>query len=167
MAPANVMIDVERGGRHSERAGRGEPWRRVEAAVVDILGQEHISLTVRDIEKTAKWYEQVLGLTRQSSNTDEVQGWKKVRMTHLPSGMRLNFTEHFANSGAAFDERRTGLDHLAFRVASRQEMEAWVAHFDRLGVEHSPIKEGRNGYILTFRDPDNIQLELSAVASAA
>jgi len=40
------------------------------------------------------------------------------------------------------------------------EVHVWVAHFDRVGVAHSPIAEDPFGPVLVFRDPDNIQLEL-------
>ena len=52
------------------------------------------------------------------------------------------------------------MDHLAFTVADREVLEAWVRRFDELGVDHSPIKEGATGWLTTFRDPDNIQFEM-------
>ena len=73
--------------------------------------------------------------------------------------MLLGLLTHRTNQGDAFSEYRTGLDHLEFGVASRQELEAWKARLDDLGIKHSPIKERPTSLILTFRDPDNIQLE--------
>jgi glyoxylase I family protein len=61
-----------------------------------------------------------------------------------------------------FHEDRCGLDHLAFRVAGKAELDDAAAHLDELGVEHEPIKEIGPSYILEFRDPDNIALELTA-----
>ena len=61
-----------------------------------------------------------------------------------------------------FDEDRTGLDHLAFRVAGEAELDAAAEHLDGLGIEHEPIKDIGMMYILEFRDPDNIALELVA-----
>ena len=49
-----------------------------------------------------------------------------------------------------FDENRVGLDHLNFSIDSREELDRAA----RL-------------YILAFRDPDNIQLELSAPHGSA
>jgi glyoxylase I family protein len=37
-----------------------------------------------------------------------------------------------------------------------------AAHLDELGVEHQPVKDIGPSYILEFRDPDNIALELTA-----
>ena len=64
-----------------------------------------------------------------------------------------------------FDENRAGLDHLAFRVASRAELDDAAKHLDGLGIAHEPVKDIGPGYILEFRDPDNIALELSAPKS--
>jgi glyoxylase I family protein len=59
----------------------------------------------------------------------------------------------------AFDERRVGLDHLAFRVADRDELEDWVKHLDTHGVPHTGIIDTGYGPTVVFRDPDNMQLE--------
>ena len=63
-----------------------------------------------------------------------------------------------------FDENRVGLDHLSFNVASRDELERAVQIFDRRGVPHGEIKtlSSFGIYVLPFRDPDNIQIELTA-----
>jgi catechol 2,3-dioxygenase-like lactoylglutathione lyase family enzyme len=64
-----------------------------------------------------------------------------------------------------FDEHRVGLDHLAMRVSDLADLEAWARHLDALGVVHSGIQdvEGqRGGPLIVLRDPDNIQLELTA-----
>ena len=61
-----------------------------------------------------------------------------------------------------FDEDRAGLDHIAFRLASKDELDSAAAHLDELGVAHEPVKDIGPSYILEFRDPDNIALELTA-----
>jgi len=65
-----------------------------------------------------------------------------------------------------FAEARTGLDHFGLAVPTRADLEAWQAHLQQLGVQHSPIADRPYGSVLVFRDPDNIQLELFAPASA-
>ena len=61
-----------------------------------------------------------------------------------------------------FDEDRTGLDHIAFRLGSKDELDSAATHLDEVGVEHEPVKDIGPSYILEFRDPDNIALELTA-----
>jgi glyoxylase I family protein len=83
---------------------------------------------------------------------------------HRPeTALDLGLDKHAANQGERFDEGRTGLDHVAFHVSDRSERDAWVAHFDRLGVPHSGICEFSEPVpfaVPVFRDPDNIHLEL-------
>jgi glyoxylase I family protein len=58
-----------------------------------------------------------------------------------------------------------GLDHLSFSVVSRQELEQALHLFDDHDVPHGEIKDLGTDlglYVLAFRDPDNIQLELTA-----
>ena len=61
-----------------------------------------------------------------------------------------------------FDERRPGLDHVSFGCASRAELAEWAARLDALGVAHGEIVDAGYGSGLSFRDPDNIALELFA-----
>jgi catechol 2,3-dioxygenase-like lactoylglutathione lyase family enzyme len=69
-----------------------------------------------------------------------------------------------APTGDRFDEDRVGLDHLSFNVASREELDRAVTLFDEKGVSHGEIKPlaGFGIFVLPFRDPDNIQIELTA-----
>jgi glyoxylase I family protein len=58
-----------------------------------------------------------------------------------------------------------GLDHTSFAVASRKVLEDAVALMDAHGVPDSEVPDLGEAFgiaILIFRDPDNIQLELSA-----
>jgi glyoxylase I family protein len=61
----------------------------------------------------------------------------------------------------SFDEFRSGLDHLEFLVAQRSDLDAWAAWLDELGIRRSGVKEPpyTANAMLTFRDPDDIQLE--------
>ena len=57
-----------------------------------------------------------------------------------------------------------GLDHIAFGFASRDELAEWAVRLDDLGVARSDIVDASYGSGLSFRDPDNIALELFAAA---
>jgi len=72
-----------------------------------------------------------------------------------------------APRGDRFDEDRVGLDHLSFNVSSKDELEQAARLFDERGVSHGDIKPlpGFGIYVLPFRDPDNIQIELTAPMS--
>jgi hypothetical protein len=61
------------------------------------------------------------------------------------------------------------LDHLSLNVASHAELANALTVFQERGIPHGEIKDlGDMGiYVLAFRDPDNIQIELSAPKSQA
>jgi glyoxylase I family protein len=123
-------------------------WRKV----------SHTSFSVRDAEASAEWSRRVLGLTE----IDRVHGadWHGILLLHPPSATVLEYQQHDAHQGERFDPRRTGLDHLGLQVSSRNALDEWMAHFGELGVDHSPIADRDYGSVLTFRDPDGIQLEM-------
>ena len=129
-----------------------------------ILGVHHVNLTVTDLDRSVAWYCDVLGLQRGWEVNDESTGHHKVALLVPDSTLRLVLSHHRNGSEEAFDETRTGLDHLAFTVADLADLEEWQRRFESKGVDHSPIKEGATGMLITFRDPDNIQLEMYTVS---
>ena len=126
----------------------------------EISGYHHLNLTVPDLERSAAWYTSVLGFQRAMELQGE--GWRKVLLMQPQSRLVLGLTAHAAGSQDEFEETRTGMDHVAFQVPSREDLDAWKAHFEECGVVHSPIKESAMGWLIVFRDPDNIQLEVYA-----
>jgi catechol-2,3-dioxygenase len=70
---------------------------------------------------------------------------------------------HFPDPAAGgFDERRPGLDHVAFGVGDRADLEKWARRLDELDVAHGGVVDAHYGSGLSFRDPDGIALELFA-----
>jgi glyoxylase I family protein len=124
-----------------------------------INGFGHIDLTVTDVERSARWWEEVLGF--QLVATRERQGFRVWNVFH-PSFLSIGLVSFDEPATARFDERAIGLDHLALRVPDRSTLEAWARHLDALGVTHSGVQEENGGPLIVFRDPDNIQLELWA-----
>ncbi len=122
-----------------------------------IEGFSHVSLSVTDHERSARWYDEVFGFST-IEKLDEPDYTESV-MVH-PTGAVLCLQQHRANPGEPFDPRRTGGDHLAFRVASRAELDEWTARLAELGVTQSPVADRSYGAVLCLRDPDGIQLEL-------
>lgn len=119
----------------------------------------HLRLTVTDVDRSRAFYTQVLGFELV---TELDPG---VFLSNGTLGLGIGPASGPAVAGDRFDENRVGLDHLSFGVASRQALEAAVQVLDERGVPHGEIKdlgEAFGLYILAFRDPDNIQLELSA-----
>lgn len=126
----------------------------------------HIRLTVTEIERSRCFYESVFGwpvLLEVPEGADEDT---RARMGFLFGGVIYDMGHGLLGlrpvAADRFDENRTGLDHLAFQLDSVTDLEAAAAHLDQLGIERGPVKDIGPAFILEFRDPDNIALELSA-----
>jgi catechol-2,3-dioxygenase len=119
----------------------------------------HVAVTVTDLETSEAWYSRVFGV---SPVLDEDTG--PFRHIVYQLGTTLFGLHGFPDlsSKDAFDERRPGLDHVAFGCASRDELVAWAAHLDSLDIVHGGIVDAGYGSGLSFRDPDNVALELFA-----
>jgi glyoxylase I family protein len=128
------------------------------------IGVHHINLSVADLERSAAWYRKVLRL-EEGWDIDDVEGrGRKKVLTHPGTAFRIVLSLHQSNDGSRFSEFKTGLDHVAFSIADRPQLDLWQAWFDEHDVEHSEIKEGATGWLITFRDLDNIQFEMYTVS---
>ena len=64
-----------------------------------------------------------------------------------------------------FSENRVGLYHISFNVARHADLERALLLFAAQNVPHGKIKDlgpALGIFVLALRDPDNIQLELTA-----
>ena len=121
----------------------------------------HIALTVTDLAVSVPWYERLLD-TRPVLDEDTA-GYHHT-VYQLPGATLLALHQHPSTTGHkdGFDEHRPGLDHLSFGVADRAELKEWQARLEELGIDHGGIADAHYGSALSFRDPDNIALELFA-----
>lgn len=127
-----------------------------------ITGIHHMSLTVRDAATSEAFYTRVFGFVRVLELEDTDGRGAKLVLADPVSGMILGFSVHASNDGSAFSEFKTGLDHVALGVASRAELDEWVARLDELGIDHSDVTPTGVGDLVSLRDPDNVQIELWA-----
>jgi catechol 2,3-dioxygenase-like lactoylglutathione lyase family enzyme len=130
----------------------------------------HLRLTVTDITRSREFYTSLLGFDVAVDSPPDDDPAAEAAKTVLWGGfvmVRGNLLlglRPVAPKGDRFDEDRVGLDHLSFNVASRDELDQAVTLFDEKGIPHGEIKTlaGFGIYVLPFRDPDNIQIELTA-----
>lgn len=119
----------------------------------------HVAVTVTDLERSEAWYTKVLGV---APVLDEDTGPFRHIVYELHGTLLGLHGFPKLNATAPFDERRPGLDHIAFGCANRDELVEWAERLDGMGIEHGGIKDAPYGSGLSFRDPDNIALELFA-----
>ncbi|MGD8586489.1 MAG: VOC family protein [Chloroflexota bacterium] len=131
------------------------------SAQLSLQGYHHATLTVTDINRSLDFYTGLLGLKviAELSATRTIVGNDNLvlAISEPPDpGQALE--------NDRFNENRIGLDHLSFAVDSRQEMERARQLLTDAGVTCGEIRDLTPfGFsVMAFRDPDNIQLELSA-----
>lgn len=120
----------------------------------------HVALTVSDVRRSQQFYTELLGFNFLTDFGPKVL---------LHNGSVLLALTPPADPAQAvandrFNENRIGLDHLSLSVASLADLEAASRLCDARGVSHGEIKPlAPFGIaVLAFRDPDNIQVELTA-----
>jgi catechol 2,3-dioxygenase-like lactoylglutathione lyase family enzyme len=130
----------------------------------------HLRLTVTDVNRSRDFYTRLLGFDVgvESPSPDDPAAEAMYKILWggvvLVRGNLLMGLRPVAPEGDRFDEDRVGLDHLSFAVPSRADLEAAAQLFAERGVTHGEITrlDSFGIDILPFRDPDNIQLELTA-----
>ena len=114
---------------------------------------DHVTLTVSNLDQTKKFYEQLFHtkFTKHKENS----------LNLLPVGIPVWFVQwekQYPND--RFDERRVGLDHIAFHLDKLEELEKFVKRLQQIGVKTAGLERFADKYpYVAFRDPDNIQTE--------
>ena len=122
-------------------------------------GVHHIRLIVTDPVRSRDFYTSLLNFTVAA---ELPPGFVLTNGTML-LGVTTPWDESQAIANDRFSCNRVGLDHLSFGVANRAELDKATALFKEHGIEHGEITDlpGFGITILSFSDPDGIQLELT------
>jgi glyoxylase I family protein len=136
-------------------------------------GIHHLRLTVTDVARSREFYTSLLGFDVAAESPPPGDPAAEALYPVLWGGIvmirgnLLMGLRPVAPPGDRFDEDRVGLDHLSFSVETRAELDEAVRLFDQRGVPHGEIRtlDGFGICVLPFRDPDNIQVELTSPIS--
>jgi glyoxylase I family protein len=128
---------------------------------IQASGIHHFTLTVTDLDRSVAFYRDLLGfqIVLDLGERKIMSNGSILLVVATPPDPVQ------ALAGDRFSENRVGLDHISFTVASRADLEEASRFFDNQGVAHGEIKDlgpDLGIYVMAFRDPDNIQLELTA-----
>lgn len=123
-----------------------------------------------DIERSREFYTSLLGfeVAVASPPTDDPSAAEVFKVLFggvvMSRGSLLMGLRPMAPSGDRFDPDRVGLDHLSFSVASQDDLDNAVLLLDAHGLRHGEITHLPSFGIdvLSFEDPDGLQLELTA-----
>ncbi len=125
-----------------------------------VAGVHHLTLSVTDVERSADWYQRLLGPAAVVRR--EGPDWVRIRM-EWPSGLVIGVTRHEGtSSGDEFDHARVGLDHVGLACSGEAEVREWATRLDDLGIAHGPVEDVPYGWAVTARDPDGIAIEFFA-----
>ena len=119
-----------------------------------IKGIHHIELSISDLNRSKIFYQKLPGFKIVAEYPDFVMFFNGY--------FYLGLTTHKNQSQGVFDEKHIGMDHLSFEVELRENLDEAQVIFAKEKIPHGKIKKLSNGvFVIAFRDPDNIQLELS------
>lgn len=114
---------------------------------------DHVTLTVSSLDRTKNFYERLF--------QTKLKKHKEHSFNLLPVGIPVWFVQWEKQYPRdRFDERRIGLDHIAFHLDTLEELEKFVKRLQEMGVKTAGLERfaGKYPYV-AFRDPDNIQAE--------
>ena len=123
-------------------------------------GVHHIRLIVTDPVRSRDFYTTFLNFTVAA----ELPPGFVLTDGHILLGVTSPWETSQALPDDRFSPNRVGLDHLSFSVANRAELHKAAALFEEHGVEHGEVRDlpPFGITILSFSDPDGIQVELTA-----
>ena len=127
---------------------------------ITTTGVHHIRLIVTDPIRSRDFYTSLLNFTVAA----ELPPGFVLTNGNMLLGMTSPWDASQALPNDRFSSNRVGLDHLSFSVASKAELHKAAALFEEHGVEHGEVRDlpPFGITILSFSDPDGIQVELTA-----
>jgi glyoxylase I family protein len=127
---------------------------------VEVLGVDHIYLTVSDLARAERFYDPVMQLLGFRKGDKAIAG--EPHAHYFNRVLQLSIRP--ARSSRAHDPYAPGLHHVCLQVPAPEDVDAAAAALHGLGVAASEPRlhpEYNPDYYATFfRDPDGIRLEL-------
>jgi glyoxylase I family protein len=122
----------------------------------------HLTLRVRDLDRSRRFYSDVLGVDIEALDD-------RLRFAVGATRIVLRPPLEGTPGDDRFSERRIGLDHISFGVQAHQSLERLVERLRAHGIATEGIQFNADpeAEFVAFRDPDNIQLEFFRLDEAA
>ncbi len=95
-------------------------------------GVNHFALSVTDLDRTTRFYTEVLGLLAVLDF-----GHGGICLDRA-TGFSIGLIRHPGDAPGPYTELQPGLDHLGLTAASRDELVAWEQRFEAMHVTYSP-----------------------------
>ena len=130
--------------------------------MIEVIGIDHIYLAVSDLDRSERFYDDVMKILGFRKNTFTNEGDHHIQYYNRHFGFVLRPGRH---SAPAHDPLSPGLHHFCFRVEDAAAVDAIARRFVEIGVECSAPQlfpeYAPDYYALFFSDPDGIRLEIT------
>ena len=125
---------------------------------LEIVGVEHVDLTVNDLKRSAGFYDKVLGALGFRRLEEDDAGEHDLRWgnAHPTIAIRAAAADQV---GAEHNRYRVGLHHLALKARTRQQVDQFYRFLssERITVLDAPAEYSQYGngyYAVFFADPE-------------
>ncbi len=126
--------------------------------MIKIQGIDHVAFNVRDLDKTVKFYTEVIGLkvTEREPSKPGIEYFLDCgpSLLGIIQATDLNNNHPFSHEGL-------GANHFSFRIHAN-DFEPMVAHLEKNGVKIEYAKKRAKSWSLYFYDIDGNKLEATA-----
>jgi len=127
----------------------------------EVIGIDHLYITVSDLERSEKFYDAVMTVLGFRKSRFQLGGEKHIQYYNRYFGYVLRP----ARSRALHDSYAPGLHHLCLRVQGEKEVREAAIRLKALGIPVSEPKlypEYAPDYVAVFfSDPDGLRLEIT------
>jgi catechol 2,3-dioxygenase-like lactoylglutathione lyase family enzyme len=127
-----------------------------------VAGLHHIQFPVSDLQASIAWFERVLGARYLPAfdhhDADNVRYAVILDVPGLPFPVQLRLSQGLAKAVV-------GYEPVTFGAADRAHLDAWGAHLDACGVDHSGVRRARIGETIDFASPDGARLRFYTLPS--
>jgi catechol 2,3-dioxygenase-like lactoylglutathione lyase family enzyme len=120
----------------------------------ELEGLDHVALAVRDVERSADWYVEVLGFERRFQEM-----WDGVPVFVARDKTAIALFPAGTDQAGAPPRKSTGMLHLAMR-ADRENFVAAQRDLTSRGISFH-FRDHEISHSIYFRDPDGIELEIT------
>jgi catechol 2,3-dioxygenase-like lactoylglutathione lyase family enzyme len=123
----------------------------------------HIEINVSDLHRSVEFWNWLL----IELGYKPFQQWDLGKSWKLASTYLVLVQTEASHIPAGYHRKHTGLNHLAFHAASRDQVDKITAELHKRGYEilypdRHPFAGGQNYYAVFFEDPDRIKVEIVA-----
>jgi catechol 2,3-dioxygenase-like lactoylglutathione lyase family enzyme len=131
---------------------------------INVTAVDHVYVAVSDIERSERFYDNVMRLLNFRKGTKPIAGEKHLHYFNRVTQYSIRPAH---SEGKSHDPYSPGLHHLCFRVESTEEVDVAATELGKLGIvatapryypEYAP-----DYYATFFEDPDGIRLEVVAM----